>query len=152
MLAGPRHFFGLRLRNYISSQSSEDPPRFRGMHRLRKCARACPSGLPVDQVEQIRSVECTACMACVAACPAQDAYSSHWHREKLQLRLKDGGTALFVRRPLPQFWRSSSSDWFSRRRYRDTGEPIFLVRFMRTRFAMRGRPVIRACKLRALMK
>ena len=73
MLAGPRHFFGLRLRNYISSQSSEDPPRFRGMHRLRKCARACLSGLPVDQVEQIRSVECTACMACVAACPAQDA-------------------------------------------------------------------------------
>jgi polyferredoxin len=38
-----------------------------------KCARACPSSLPVDQVVQIRSVECTACMACVAACPAQDA-------------------------------------------------------------------------------
>jgi len=38
-----------------------------------KCARACPSSLPVDQLVQIRSVECTACMACVAACPAQDA-------------------------------------------------------------------------------
>jgi polyferredoxin len=38
-----------------------------------KCARACPSGLAVDQLVQIRTVECTACMACVAACPAQDA-------------------------------------------------------------------------------
>jgi polyferredoxin len=38
-----------------------------------KCARACPSNLPVDQLGQIRSVECTACMACVAACPAKDA-------------------------------------------------------------------------------
>ena len=38
-----------------------------------KCARVCPSHLPVDQLVQIRSVECTACMACVAACPAEDA-------------------------------------------------------------------------------
>lgn len=38
-----------------------------------KCARACPSNLPVDQLVQIRSVECTACMACVAACSSQDA-------------------------------------------------------------------------------
>ncbi|MFZ0735185.1 MAG: 4Fe-4S binding protein [Candidatus Sulfotelmatobacter sp.] len=38
-----------------------------------KCARACPSGLAVDQLVQIRSVECTACMACVAVCPAESA-------------------------------------------------------------------------------
>ena len=38
-----------------------------------KCARACPSGLAVDQLVQIRSVECTACMACVAACPTENA-------------------------------------------------------------------------------
>ena len=38
-----------------------------------KCARACPSRLPVDQLVQIRSVECAACMACVAACPAEHA-------------------------------------------------------------------------------
>jgi polyferredoxin len=38
-----------------------------------KCARACPSNLPVDRLTQVRSVECTACMACVAACSVQDA-------------------------------------------------------------------------------
>jgi len=38
-----------------------------------KCAKACPSGLMVDQLVQIRSVECTGCMACIAACSTQDA-------------------------------------------------------------------------------
>ena len=38
-----------------------------------KCARACPSQLPVDRLVQIRSAECTACMACVDACSSQNA-------------------------------------------------------------------------------
>jgi polyferredoxin len=38
-----------------------------------KCAKACPSMLPVDKLVQIRSVECTACLECVAICPAKDA-------------------------------------------------------------------------------
>ncbi len=36
-----------------------------------KCAKACPSHLPVDQLVQIHSAECTACMECVAVCPAE---------------------------------------------------------------------------------
>ena len=38
-----------------------------------KCAKACPSALPVDKLVQIRSAECTACLECVAVCPANDA-------------------------------------------------------------------------------
>jgi polyferredoxin len=38
-----------------------------------KCAKACPSALPVDQLVQIRSAECTGCMQCVAECPAAGA-------------------------------------------------------------------------------
>jgi polyferredoxin len=38
-----------------------------------KCAKACPSSLPVDQLIQIRSAECTLCLECVAVCPANDA-------------------------------------------------------------------------------
>ncbi|MHB1702532.1 MAG: 4Fe-4S binding protein [Acidobacteriaceae bacterium] len=38
-----------------------------------RCARACPSHLPVDQLLQIRSAECSACMECVALCPAENA-------------------------------------------------------------------------------
>lgn len=38
-----------------------------------KCARECPSQLPVDKLVQIRSAECTACMQCVAVCPAEGA-------------------------------------------------------------------------------
>jgi len=38
-----------------------------------KCARACPSALPVDQLITIQSAECTGCMSCVAECPAAGA-------------------------------------------------------------------------------
>jgi polyferredoxin len=37
-----------------------------------KCAKACPSALPVDKLIQIRSAECTGCLECVAVCPAKD--------------------------------------------------------------------------------
>jgi polyferredoxin len=37
-----------------------------------KCAKACPSSLPVDKLIQIRSAECTGCLECVAVCPAKD--------------------------------------------------------------------------------
>ncbi|HKU23899.1 MAG TPA: 4Fe-4S binding protein [Candidatus Sulfotelmatobacter sp.] len=38
-----------------------------------KCAKACPSALPVDQLIQIRSAECMGCLECVAVCPAEGA-------------------------------------------------------------------------------
>ncbi|GKX60769.1 4Fe-4S binding protein [Leminorella grimontii] len=34
-----------------------------------KCAKACPSNIPVDRLIQVRTVECTACMTCVESCP-----------------------------------------------------------------------------------
>lgn len=40
-----------------------------------KCAKACPSALPVDKLIQIRSAECMSCLECVAVCPAKDALS-----------------------------------------------------------------------------
>ncbi len=40
-----------------------------------KCAHACPSALPVDQLLTIQSAECTGCLECVSVCPAQDALS-----------------------------------------------------------------------------
>lgn len=38
-----------------------------------RCAKACPSQLPVDRLVSIRSAECTGCLECVAACPAAGA-------------------------------------------------------------------------------
>jgi polyferredoxin len=38
-----------------------------------KCAKACPSALPVDRLIAIRSAECTGCMQCVAECPSAGA-------------------------------------------------------------------------------
>lgn len=38
-----------------------------------KCAKACPSLLPVDQVTTVKSAECTGCLECVTVCPAQGA-------------------------------------------------------------------------------
>ncbi|HSK08003.1 MAG TPA: 4Fe-4S binding protein [Vicinamibacterales bacterium] len=38
-----------------------------------KCAKACPSLLPVDRLTRVTSAECTGCLECVAACPAAGA-------------------------------------------------------------------------------
>jgi polyferredoxin len=38
-----------------------------------KCAKACPSNLPVDKLISIKSAECTGCLECVAVCPAERA-------------------------------------------------------------------------------
>lgn len=38
-----------------------------------KCAKQCPSHLPVDTLIQIRSAECLGCLECVAICPADNA-------------------------------------------------------------------------------
>jgi polyferredoxin len=40
-----------------------------------KCAKACPSALPVDKLLTVKSAECTGCLECVAACPAKDTLS-----------------------------------------------------------------------------
>lgn len=49
-----------------------------------KCAKACPSVLPVDQLVTIASAECTGCMQCVASCPAAGAlYLSAPRRRKV---------------------------------------------------------------------
>jgi polyferredoxin len=38
-----------------------------------KCAKACPSRLPVDRLLAVHSAECTGCLECVAVCPAEGA-------------------------------------------------------------------------------
>lgn len=38
-----------------------------------KCARACPSLLPVDRLVTVKSAECTGCLSCVTVCPAAGA-------------------------------------------------------------------------------
>jgi len=38
-----------------------------------KCARRCPSRLPVDKLLSIKSAECTGCLECVASCPVDQA-------------------------------------------------------------------------------
>jgi polyferredoxin len=38
-----------------------------------KCAKACPSRLPVDSLVTIQSAECTGCLECIAECPAAGA-------------------------------------------------------------------------------
>ena len=40
-----------------------------------KCAKACPSLLPVDKLVTIKSAECTGCLECVAVCPAKETLS-----------------------------------------------------------------------------
>ena len=43
-----------------------------------KCAKVCPSALPVDKLISIKSAECTGCLECVAVCPAERALQMAW--------------------------------------------------------------------------
>ncbi len=38
-----------------------------------KCAKACPSLLPVDRLLTVRTPECNGCLTCVSVCPVKDA-------------------------------------------------------------------------------
>jgi polyferredoxin len=38
-----------------------------------KCAKACPSLLPVDRLTTVKSAECTGCLECTSVCPAEGA-------------------------------------------------------------------------------
>ncbi len=63
-----------------------------------KCAKACPSALPVDRLITIRSAECLSCMQCIAACPAEGAlYLSAPRRKRVPAwSVAAGVTALFL--------------------------------------------------------
>ncbi|MCF2472898.1 4Fe-4S binding protein [Citrobacter braakii] len=40
-----------------------------------KCAKNCPSKIPVDRLIQVRTVECTGCMTCIESCPVASTLS-----------------------------------------------------------------------------
>ncbi len=63
-----------------------------------KCAKACPSLLPVDQLVSVRSAECMACLECVAACPAEGALmmSAPAKRRVPAWAIAAGAAALFI--------------------------------------------------------
>lgn len=55
-----------------------------------KCAKVCPSALPVDKLVTIKSAECTGCLECVAVCPAEGALQMalpQWTRARNNGRL-----------------------------------------------------------------
>ncbi|HUA84691.1 MAG TPA: 4Fe-4S binding protein [Bryobacteraceae bacterium] len=63
-----------------------------------KCAKACPSALPVDRLVTIHSADCTGCLQCVAACPAEGAlfYSAPRRKRVPAWVVAAGIAALFL--------------------------------------------------------
>jgi polyferredoxin len=60
-----------------------------------KCAKACPSALPVDKLITIESAECLGCMECITACPAAGALlMSAPRRKRVPAWAIAAGTAL----------------------------------------------------------
>ncbi|EJD6410054.1 4Fe-4S binding protein [Providencia rettgeri] len=54
-----------------------------------KCAKNCPSRIPVDKLIKVRTVECTGCMTCVESCPVSSTlnFSLQVPRKKRQVPL-----------------------------------------------------------------
>jgi polyferredoxin len=48
-----------------------------------KCAKNCPSLLPVDRKIRIHSPECTGCLACVSHCPAKGALDMSFIKNRI---------------------------------------------------------------------
>jgi NAD-dependent dihydropyrimidine dehydrogenase PreA subunit len=63
-----------------------------------KCAKACPSALPLDCLITVQSAECTGCLDCVAECPAAGAlFLSAPRRKRVSAWAMAGGvTVLFL--------------------------------------------------------
>jgi polyferredoxin len=63
-----------------------------------KCARACPSQLPVDRLVEIRSAECLGCMECVGSCPVEGALDLRaFSRNRVPAAwVGVGATAIFI--------------------------------------------------------
>lgn len=43
-----------------------------------KCARVCPTAIPVDKVKHVSHASCLTCMNCIDACPAKDKGALTW--------------------------------------------------------------------------
>jgi polyferredoxin len=50
-----------------------------------KCAKACPSMIPVDVLTMVRTPECNGCLSCVSVCPVKDALEMRPLRSKRRL-------------------------------------------------------------------
>ena len=63
-----------------------------------KCAKACPSLLPVDTLVQIRSAECIGCLECIESCPKEGAlfYSALNRRRVKAWQVAAGVAGIFI--------------------------------------------------------
>ena len=64
-----------------------------------KCAKACPSLIPVDVLRTVRTPECNGCLTCVSVCPVKDALDMRTlvRRKRVSaLAVAIGVTVLFV--------------------------------------------------------
>lgn len=64
-----------------------------------KCAKACPSMIPVDVLKTVRTPECNGCLTCVSVCPVKDALEMRTlprGRRITAVQIAAGVTVIFV--------------------------------------------------------
>jgi polyferredoxin len=64
-----------------------------------KCAKACPSLIPVDVLRTVRTPECNGCLTCVSVCPVKDALEMRTLRRRRRITapvIAAGVAAIFL--------------------------------------------------------
>lgn len=73
-----------------------------------RCAKACPSFIPVNRITSVQSDECTGCLSCVDACPLRNTLQMSGPTQHIHLTSRQWAAGLLI-----LFWGGLLTFWIA---------------------------------------